>query len=129
MLDLKTFIKEDLIPFSGFVIGRNQMPQIKYIDHFQNYIDQLGIETKSYTANVYSFRPTQFEYDDKKVAKIINDESFDKSIIVSADNFVLDGHHRYFAAKLSDKEVPILKIFLPINKLLKLAYDYVEQYA
>lgn len=127
MLKFKEFIKEEMVPYSGFVLARNQMPQIKNIDHFQNYVDQLGIETKLYTAKVYSFQPTQFEYDDKKVAKII-DEGITKAIIVSEDNFVLDGHHRYFAAKFANLEIPILKVLLPINKLLKISYTYVEQY-
>ncbi len=84
---------------------------------------------------VDGYSPTQFEYDEDKVRRIITDWEYDqdtieqtKPIIVSEDNFVLDGHHRYFAAKQSRTAVPVVKVYLPINKLLKLAFEYQEHY-
>jgi hypothetical protein len=46
--------------------------------------------------------------------------------ILSADNYIIDGHHRYLAGILIDPsmKVNVLKIDLPINKLLPLSLAY-----
>jgi len=131
MKSFKVHIKEKIVPFSAFVLPRSQMPQIKNTDHFINYIEQLGINTTNFISSVTAINPTQFEYDKWKVNNIKMDWRKDpdsiqtsKPILISDDNFVLDGHHRYFAALQSNNEIPIIQIDLPINKLLKLTLDY-----
>jgi hypothetical protein len=46
--------------------------------------------------------------------------------IISADNYIIDGHHRYLAGILIDPKmkVPVLKIDLPISKLLPMTLAY-----
>lgn len=130
MKTLRTFIKErTLVPFNGFVIGRNQMPQIEYIDDFINFVDMQHIDCTKTSGTVGHLNPTQFEYDELKVKRIMDEFVEDnkmKPIIVSDDGYVLDGHHRYFAAKELNVAIPYILIRLPINKLLKLAYNYME---
>lgn len=132
MQNVKDYIKEGLVPYSGFVIGRNQMPQIKYMDHFLNYIDHLGIPYSKRSASPGSFKPTQFDYDEAKIDRIRNDiqsgTSQDKPIVVSEDMFVVDGHHRYFAYKLENKDINYIYVDLSLNKLLKLMLNYTETY-
>lgn len=131
----KANIKEKIIPFSAYVLPRSQMPQIKNIDHFTNYLNQLGINFDKTSGTVTSFKPTQFEYDKWKVNNIKMDWRKEpdsilnsKPILVSNDDFILDGHHRYFAALQSSKTIPIIQIDLPINKLFKLTLEYKDLY-
>lgn len=133
MKTVKIHLKEKIIPFSAYSLPRSQMPQIKNIEHFVNYAEHLGIEVETIISTVQNYNPTQFEYDKWKVNNIKMDWRKDpesisstKPILVSNDNFVLDGHHRYFAAAQTDVSIPVVKLYLPINKLLKLALEYKE---
>jgi len=48
-------------------------------------------------------------------------------IVVSNDLFVLDGHHRYFAAAQSGvKTIKAVLVDTTINKLLSAAYAFLE---
>ena len=55
-------------------------------------------------------------------------EKFLKSqiLIASADNFIIDGHHRWLSGNLIDPQMklPVLVIHLPISKLLPLTLSY-----
>ena len=61
---------------------------------------------------------TNFEVNYKKGSKnFIQNKSF---FVVSGDNFIIDGHHRFLSALLIDPNMKInaLSIDLPIKKLL-----------
>ena len=125
MKEFNHVLKEELVPFSAFLIARMSMPQIKDVADFKSYLDNIGIDTEDMYGTVEVFKPTQFDYDQNKVDRIISsDMKNHKPIIVSQDYFVLDGHHRYYAALQSESPINILYVNLPINKLLKMAYEY-----
>lgn len=48
------------------------------------------------------------------------------SFVISSDNRIIDGHHRFLTALLIDPKmkVPVFKINLPMNELLKLSLAY-----
>lgn len=106
------------------------MPQIKNIPHFINYVNHLGIGTEEkIISDIDSYSPTQFDFDQDKVDRIIEDDKKrSKPILVSSDGYILDGHHRYQAASQSGLAATVIEIDLNINKALKLAIDYVEHY-
>lgn len=58
--------------------------------------------------------------------KSINYLTNDTTFIVSSDNRIIDGHHRWLAAMLIDPtlKVKVIKIDLPISKLLPLSLAY-----
>jgi len=130
MKTFRQFLKEDQFPFSAFLVARLSMPQIKNIPHFINYINHLGIKTEEKViSNIDSYSPTQFDFDQDKVDRIIeDDEKRSKPILVSSDGYILDGHHSYQAASQSGLAATVIEIDLNINKALKLAIDYVEHY-
>jgi len=130
MKTFRQFLKEDQFPFSAFFVARLSMPQIKNIPHFINYINHLGIKTEEKViSNIDSYSPTQFDFDQDKVDRIIeDDEKRSKPILVSSDGYILDGHHSYQAASQSGLAATVIEIDLNINKALKLAIDYVEYY-
>ena len=82
-----------------------------------------------------NLKPIQQQiYFDNSIGKIAADGSKSskafltkKSILVaSTDNYIIDGHHRFLSAMLVDPDLqlPIVKIDLPISKLLPMALAY-----
>jgi len=130
MKNFRQFITEEMSQFSGFLISRDNMPQIKNVKDYVNFIERQGIRVDSGNMMVYMFRPTQINFEQEKVDRIKADVGDDTStmtpIVVSEDGFVLDGHHRYFAAQQMDISIPVITVNLPINKLLKLTNEYLE---
>jgi hypothetical protein len=84
-------------------VPRVQMPQL---DHeqtkaFEERLGEKGYTTEKTEERTDHLRPTQNELDGKKVAAIahhLRDHPDDtKRIIVSQDNYILDGHHHWAA--------------------------------
>ncbi len=133
MKTFSDFLTEEMISFSAFNIARSNMPQIINIEGFLKFVDTVGVQHTKDIREVDYLRPTQNEYKENKVKKItymMQADNYDptqlKPIIVSSDNFVLDGHHRYFAAIAASKPIPVITIDLMVNQLLKLAINYTE---
>lgn len=114
--------------FASFKMHRLEMPQIDEMEGFLNYLSDLNIiYTLLEEEEAGAYLPTQQDFDLSKVESIIESKSFDKPIIVSEENRVLDGHHRWMAASMSGNTLKVIKVYLPINQLLKHAYDYNDQ--
>lgn len=62
----------------------------------------------------------------KKGAKKSKEFVSNRTIIISSDKYIIDGHHRYLSAMLNDPNIKMktLMIDLPINKLLKFVKDH-----
>jgi len=96
--------------------------------------DDDKISVKKNKVAVGELKPIQQQvYLDKTIHKIGRDSvktarSFlSKSIyIISSDNYIIDGHHRYLTAMIIDPtmQVNTISIDLPLNKLLPLATAY-----
>ena len=103
--------------------ARESMPQVDsknltdYLLHFQ---DKVGVSKVSKKAS--SLKPSQNEMDEDKVLKMISDgEDMDNTYVISSDNYIVDGHHRWAKDLEEDdsKEVSCYKVELPIKELLK----------
>lgn len=112
--------KEFLQKLSKILRKRKNMPQVK---------DPKKIpgKTKKETVNPKSLIPSQETFNAKKVANIkkeIKEGSFNfKPIIVSKDNHILDGHHRWKAALGLWSKIPVIRI----PKDRKDALDYLKK--
>lgn len=131
MKTFKQFILEDQMSQSAFALPRSQMPQIKDIDSFLSYISAHGHSYIDMFGAVNNFRPTQTDYDQDKVDRIKQDmirnpRTNTKSILVSSDGFVLDGHHRYLAAKQLNEMIAYYELSTNVTDSLKLAYDFLN---
>ena len=126
MKSFKTFLEESQTFVSGgFNIARSEMPQLNDIDAFIDHIERSGILALNIELRVDSLKPTQIEYDQAKVDSMIGKDL--GRIVVSNDLFVLDGHHRYFAAAQSGVEtIKAVLVDTTINKLLSAAYAFLE---
>lgn len=107
----------------GFNIARSEMPQIKDQEKFADYLESLGYEVMAIAISPTIIKPTQIEFDQSKVDAIKGTQL--APIIVSDDYFVLDGHHRYFAAlQNGDSNITVYYVSVGINKLLRHAYEF-----
>jgi len=107
------------------------MPQIKtkHLDKFKDWIKSEGLSAKKESIAAKDLKPTQKDFNIKKVIEILNNdnsEKLKKTILVSKDNFILDGHHKWLAHFNIDenKKIDVLKIDLNVEDLLDKAKEF-----
>jgi hypothetical protein len=101
-------------------VPRAQMPQIK-AEHrgaMVNYLSARGIRHQQATVAPDTLKATQTEFSAKKVAKAISHQGGDRSILVSSDGYVVDGHHQWLAALHQNKPIGIIQLDAPVSALL-----------
>ncbi|QWV06142.1 hypothetical protein KQ246_06995 [Pseudoalteromonas shioyasakiensis] len=106
-------------------IPRAEMPQIKAENRgaMVNFMKARGIEHKQDTVSAQSLKPTQAEFSPNKVTQAKEYEGGERSILVSNDNHILDGHHQWLAASEKGKPVKIIRLDAPIERLVALANE------
>ncbi|WP_315128084.1 PLxRFG domain-containing protein [Comamonas antarctica] len=107
-------------------VPRAQMPQIK-AEHrgaMVNFMNARGIAHQEETVPAASLKPTQAEFDRAKVQKALGFQGGDRSILVSQDGHVLDGHHQWLAAREQGKDVKTIRLDAPIEQLLETAREF-----
>jgi hypothetical protein len=114
-------------------IPREEMPQIKstHVAEFLRGVRDSGVAVKSGTAHVGDLKPTQAELNLEKVEEMrynSSDADLEKPVIVSADGYILDGHHRWAALKTkSDRaKIQVHHVDLPIRDLLETARKFAK---
>lgn len=114
-------------PDSGTkAIPRADMPQIK-AEHrgaMTQFLLARGIAHEQTEMPAADLKPTQAEFSPAKVLKAKAFEGGDRSILVSSDGHVLDGHHQWLAKRESGDPVKVIKLDAPIAKLV----DEVKQF-
>lgn len=117
----QSFIKE-----SGTKnIPRSEMPQIKAENRgaMVNFMKARGIEHMQDEVPAQSLKPTQKEFSPNKVAKAKEYQGGNRSILVSNDGYVLDGHHQWLAAREKGEPVKVIRLNAPIEQLVPLAKE------
>jgi hypothetical protein len=113
-------------------VARADMPQI-HANHYPelfNYLKQHGATISKGVVHASELKAVQGEFSDAGVEKMMNKGVADtgttrkKPLIVSSDNYIIDGHHRWLAAYNLEEEVPIIKFGLPVKELLQLVRDF-----
>lgn len=112
-------------------IRRDDMPQVPsgVKEKFLNGLRESGVSVTEATVNPSELKPTQGTYNAANM-DYLTDETragrYDAKtrILVSSDNRVLDGHHRWAVAALEGKQLPIIKIGMPAMELIKVAKKF-----
>lgn len=111
------------------MIPRHLLPQIpkeKYAE-FVDFVRSTGTPMSAKLIQVSDLKPIQAHVNTSKIDKIKQDKSPLKiPLIVSDDGFILDGHHRWIAAKELNPNGKILCIVVSCNlkDLIKLGHDF-----
>jgi hypothetical protein len=121
-------------------IPRVQMPQLHGEDQtkkFVKHLEKKGYEVEKDKVHASHLRPTQNELNGAMVGRIAHDLEKSggeiKRLIVSKDDYILDGHH-HWAAKIGvdaannrltdDMKVKVSRVNISITKLLKEAEEF-----
>lgn len=113
-------------PESGTLgIPREQMPQIaaEHRGALVNFMNARGVGHSMEVVDPATLKPTQGEFEPKKVAAIAEKPS-GRSLLVSKDGHILDGHHQWLAARESGNPIRVVRLDAPINDLLRLAHQF-----
>lgn len=113
-------------------VKRKDMPQV-HKDHYPEFIRYLkdhGARVNMRRVHARELKPVQSEFSDAGVEKMMNNKDSskgttrEKPLIVSSDNYIIDGHHRWLASYNLDEDIPIMQFSIPIKKLFKLVKDF-----
>lgn len=118
---------EDLLTTPGhFGILRAEMPQIK-AEHrgaMTQFMNARGVKHRAEEVRADLLKPTQAEFSPAKVKKALGFEGGERSILVSSDGYILDGHHQWLAKREQGKPVDVIRFDAPIADLFKLSHDF-----
>lgn len=102
---------------------RHKLPNLDDYDSFYDDLIQSGHNITQYNDYPDGYTPTQSEYNEDKVENIIKSRKTLSPILVSSDDYIVDGHHRWKAAVDSGKNIDIKKISLPYYELMSFLND------
>lgn len=125
-------VSEDTIKHISKSLGvsRDKMPQInsKDVGEFVKYLKDKGVSSSSSVIDVSKVGMTQKDINVDKVKDLLGVEKSNlaKPVIISNDNYILDGHHRIVALYNIDKNFKLktIKIDLGIKDLLNVAREF-----
>lgn len=102
-------------------IPRAEMPQVKseHRSALLGFLAARGIDYETGEVPASSLKPTQAEYSQDKVDKFVETGVIGaRSVLVSLDNHVLDGHHQWLGHLERNESIPIIRLNAPIKELL-----------
>ena len=128
----KTNLKENIdIPKGNLDIDRGLMPQIASgkLNDFLSQLEKDGIKHHFAKKMPSELKATQSQFSKQMIQTLISnkeDKSKLKPILISKDDYILDGHHRWLADYniKKNKPIPVIIIDLNIADLLKTAGRY-----
>lgn len=128
--------EEDLCVGKGSIckgdlgIPRKLMPQFnspEEVQRFAKFVKKAyGIRSNKTRRTARDLKPSQGEINRKRIKGLIADgvlEKLNVPLVVSGDNFVVDGHHRWAAFRLKkpDAKMPVMVVDAPIKDVLGIA--------
>lgn len=108
-------------------VPRRHMPQIdeKHYEDLFRYIYDNGGKIKKEIVDPADLMSTQSEFSDKGVEAAMTNGKMNKPIIISSDGYVLDGHHRWLAAKNAKiHKITAFRISLPAKEGLSMLINF-----
>jgi hypothetical protein len=117
------------VPQTSLDVPRENMPQITQANtmEFIDWLENQGIVVQFLSMPVALLKSAQKNVDHGKVASLQNSPSLEtKPFIVSKDNYVFDGHHRWLALLNRDPHfsVDTYRVNLPLKDLLDMARNF-----
>jgi N12 class adenine-specific DNA methylase/adenine-specific DNA methylase len=102
------------------------MPQVKSKDRaaLVAFLKARDITHENDEVPADSLKPTQAEYSQEKVDRFGEDGPRDRSVLVSSDGYVLDGHHQWMAAHQSGGDVNVIRFDAKIEPLLAAVREF-----
>lgn len=107
-------------------VPRADMPQIKSVHRgaMTNFLNARGITHEQVEVDAASLKPTQAEFSPGKVAKAMGFTDTDRSILISSDGHVLDGHHQWLAKMEKGEPIKAIRLNAPIDQLMEVVKEF-----
>lgn len=101
-------------------VPRAQMPQIKseHRGALVNFLKARGIDNAADEVPANDLKPTQAEFAPGKVKKAREFQGSERSILVSSDGHVVDGHHQWLAKRANGEPIKVIRLRAPIQDVL-----------
>ena len=121
-----SLIEQIYTPPKHLGFTRNNMPQIEddRQEEFLQHLEDQGIKYKKTKMKVSDITPAQKEIRSDIATKLFKDNSskLKKPLVVSSDNYLMDGHHRWLAFYQDNQntQVDVYKIDTTGKKLIDL---------
>ncbi len=123
--DLSFFMYKDRLD-----IPREIMPQIRN-DKLESFLDELPCNKRQYAVGAMEIKPTQDTYlqekvEQKKAYFQNTEECHMKTLIISKDMYLLDGHHNWLGFLRSERseQLVVQKVNMTMAELLLRASNY-----
>jgi hypothetical protein len=107
-------------------VPRAEMPQIK-AEHrgpMVNFLEARGVTAEKQEIPASDLKPTQAEFSQQKVQAAKDYTGGDRSILISSDNYVLDGHHQWLAKLDANEPVKVIRLNAPIDQLITTVREF-----
>jgi N12 class adenine-specific DNA methylase len=114
-------------PESGTLgIPRSEMPQVRMSDRgaMVNFLKARGISHEITEVDPTTLRPSQAEFSRAKTLKAMGATGDTATALVSADGYVIDGHHRWLAQHVKGEPLRVLRFDAPAQELLQAIHDF-----
>lgn len=113
---------------SGAGKRRVDLPQLTNFDAFHKDLSDAGHSLVHDYVTPSTLTPTQKHFNQEKVDRLKENGWGDKGIIISADDYVIDGHHRWLAAHQKGVKIKARRTSLNCDELLDFCKDkpYIE---
>jgi len=100
-------------------LPRSEMPQVKAIHRgaLIQYLRKDGIDYNKELISPSLLKPSQAEFSPEKVQAAKDYTGGQRSILISSDNYIVDGHHQYLAQKDNEK-IDVIRFHSPILGLI-----------
>lgn len=137
MKTFRQFILEKVeVPSKSKTLGidRKDMPQIdsKHTSDFISYLKKNGVSSSKKRVDSNKLKATQHQFHKEKIQRLMDymdDGTYDeKHILVSKDNYVMDGHHRWLAHKNTGKDINIHHVDTNAKDLIGMMHEYPKSY-
>jgi hypothetical protein len=97
------------------------MPQVKgeHRGALLQFLEARGISHEKGTSHAVDLKPTQAEFSREKVDRFKETgPKGERSVLISSDGHVLDGHHQWKAMAEMGEDIPVIRLNAPIRELL-----------
>ncbi len=114
-------------PESGTLsVPRAQMPQVK-AEHrgaLVNFLNAKGVPHEQIEVDPINLKPTQQEFAPGKVDKARKHKGGERSVLISSDGHVVDGHHQWMAKREQGEPIKAIQLQAPIRDLLPMIREF-----
>lgn len=106
-------------------VPRAEMPQIKTAHRgaMTNFLNARGVGHEAVEVDPATLKPTQAEFSPEKVERA-KEAGGDRSILISSDDHIIDGHHQAVAKLATGEPVKAIRLDAPAAELLPLVKEF-----